>query len=85
MRKNKKELDWQELRDQLWSRICDSTEETKDVVNVNLEERCIEVYPAETNTSNCFYHAEEVVDFCRYWGLSHWTDVWDGKIRTHIY
>lgn len=86
MRKKSEELNWQELRDQLWSMVCDSTEETRDIVEVDVERRCIDIYPAETNTSNALFHTEEVVDFCRYWGLSNWTGIClDGKVSTHIY
>lgn len=85
MKKDRKELNWQELRDQLWLMICDSTLDTRDVVVLNLEDRSIDVYPAETNTSNALFHTEEVVDFCRYWGLSNYTSIYNGKVYTHIY
>ena len=85
MKKDRKDMDWQELRDQLWDMICDSTEETRDIVEVDVEKQCIEVRPAETNTSKALFHTEEVVDFCRYWELSNFVGIWDGKVYTHIY
>ena len=47
MKKDRKDMDWQELRDQLWDMICDSTEETRDIVEVDVERQCIDARPAE--------------------------------------
>lgn len=80
----KDEFNWQELRDQLVNMLSCSTEETREDVVVDMINHCIEVKPVETNR-NTIYHLEEVVDFCRYWGLSCWASVWEGRIYIHIY
>lgn len=82
---DKKKLDWKKLGEHFKEMVSNATEETRDAIVVDVENGYIDVFPAETNKSNGLFHTEEVVDFCRYWKLTHWVGIWDGKVYAHIY
>ncbi len=89
MRIDRNNLDWKALAEEFNSMVMNTTPETAVRVEVfkgmKGEYSGIDIYPAETNNSNCFYCVEELVDFCRCKGLNCWVDVIGGVVRAHIH
>ena len=82
-----KKMDWKTLAEEFKGMVENTTPETAVRVEISKELNIdgIDIYPAETNKSNCFYMVEEIVDFCRCKGLSCWVDVNDGVVRACIH
>ena len=87
---DRKNLDWNALKEEFYNMVCDTTPETAVRVELSIDESKgevdgINVYPAETNKTKVFYHPEELVDFCRCKGLDCWIDIDGGFVRVHIH
>lgn len=83
---------WKRMRTEFKKKYCDTTEATAmEVVLTGSEGNYdgLDIYPGKTNTSGAFYHAEDVVEFCNYHGLSEWIDTCTHNggicVRVHIY
>lgn len=68
---------------ELREKMGDHTEAT--AVRIIADETGVDILPAKTNTRGTFYHTEELVDYCRYKGLSNWVSVYEGKTKAHVY
>lgn len=69
---------WKRMRTEFMKRYCNTTEET--AMEVVLSEGNggydgLDIYPAKTNVTGTFFHAEELVEFCNYHGLSEWIGI----------
>ena len=87
---DRKNLDWNALKDEFYNMVCDTTPETAVRMELSIDESKgeadgINVYPAETNRLNVFYFPEELVDFCRCKGLDCYVDIDEGFVRVHIH
>ena len=59
-----KERNWSALAQELTELISNTTEATAVEVRV-YKDSSLELYPIKENDGKCFFHMEEVVDFCR--------------------
>lgn len=82
---------WKKMRTEFKKKYCETTEATAmDVVLAECGDGKyvgLDIYPAKTNTSGSFYHAEELVEFCDYHGLSEWisTCTRNGAVCVHVH
>ena len=85
---DRKSVDWKAMAEEFYNLVKDTTDETAvrvEVTNFSGVDNGIDIYPADTNTTNCFYQTEEIVDFCRCKGLSNHVSVVDGICVARIY
>ena len=87
--KDRNTADWKALAEEFNNMVKDTTSDTAVIVKVSTNAKgvadSIEIYPAETNRSNCFFCVEELVDFCRCKGLSEHVSVVDGICVARIF
>ena len=85
---DRKTVDWKALAEEFYNMVKNTTPATAVRVEVTKsgdEDGGIDIYPAETNDTNCFYCAEDLVDFCRCKGLSEHISVVNGICVAHIF
>lgn len=67
-----KELNWNELVQELSSMLEEVHECVKVDVILGSDKKSIEIYPAKGTSGSAFHHTEEIVDFCRVKRLSNY-------------